>query len=144
MSKFDTDLLTAPMNLKDFIIQYNGRKEIFDLNERYGTTDLTTNKNFFSNNNIVDIFLVITVVISLLVTTLAICLLCKHKKFKTLVDSLALQQVKELGAVSQKDINNECKILTYISLAFTIFGLVMQLCITENQNCAEDTCSLIQ
>ena len=38
------DLLTAPRNLKDFIHQYNGNKEIFDLNGRHGTTDLTPNK----------------------------------------------------------------------------------------------------
>ena len=43
-----------------------------------------------------------------------------------LVASLALQQVKEVGTVTtQKEINTECKILTYISLALTIFGLVM-------------------
>ena len=43
-----------------------------------------------------------------------------------LVVSLALQQVKEVGAVTtQKEINMKCKILTDISLALTIFGLVM-------------------
>ena len=52
-------------------------------------------------------------------------LLCKHKKLRTLLASLALQQVKEVGAVTQKEINTEYKILTYISLAVTIFGLVM-------------------
>ena len=68
--------------------------------------DLTTNKNFFSNNYIVDIFLFITAVISLLVTTLAMYLLCKYKKLRTLVASLALQQVKEVGTVTtQKEIN---------------------------------------
>ena len=39
--------------------------------------------------------------------------------------SLVLQQVKEVGAVTQEEINTECKILTCISLALTIFGLVM-------------------
>ena len=97
------------------------QKEIFDLNERYDTTDLTTNKNFFSHNYIVDIFfLFITAVFSPLVTTLTIYLLCKHKKLRTLVASLALQQVKELGAVTQREIKTECKILSHISLALTI------------------------
>ena len=91
ISKFDTDLLTAPRSLKDFVYQYNYKKEIFDLNKRHSTIDLTTNKNFFTNNYIVDIFLFITAVISLLVTTLAIYLLYKHKKLKTLVASLALE-----------------------------------------------------
>ena len=84
MSKFDTDLLTAPWNLKDYIHQYYSRKEIFDVSRKNGTTDLTTNKYFFSNNYIVNIFLFIAAVISLLVTTLAIYLLCKHKKHRTL------------------------------------------------------------
>ena len=33
-----------------------------------------------------------------------------------LVARLALQQVKEVGTVTQKEFNTECKILTYISL----------------------------
>ena len=62
-----------------------------------------------------------------------------------LMASLVLQQVKEVGAVTNNEINTECKILTYVSLALTILGLVMlQFCITENQNCAEDACSLMQ
>ena len=39
--------------------------------------------------------------------------------------SLVLQKVKEVGAVTQKEINTECKILTCISLALMILGLVM-------------------
>ena len=42
-----------------------------------------------------------------------------------LIASLFLHQVKEVGAVTQKEINSECKTLTYISLVFTILGLVM-------------------
>ena len=40
-------------------------------------------------------------------------------------NSLVLHQVKEVGAVTQKEINSECKTLTYISLVLTILGLVM-------------------
>ena len=39
--------------------------------------------------------------------------------------SFVLHQVKEVGAVTQKEINTECKTLTYISLVLTILGLVM-------------------
>ena len=100
MSKFNSELLTAPKNLKDFIHQYKYKKEIFDLNERYDATDIATNKTFFSNNYTVDVFLFVTAVISLLVITSAIYLLCKHKKLITLVASLALQEVKEVGTVT--------------------------------------------
>ena len=46
-------------------------------------------------------------------------------KLKMLVASLAMQQIKEVGAVTQEEINTECKTLTYISLPLTIFGLLM-------------------
>ena len=39
VSKFYSDLLTAPETLKDFIHQYNHKKVIFDLNERHDTID---------------------------------------------------------------------------------------------------------
>ena len=65
--------------------------------------------------------------ISLLATTLTVCLLCKHKKLRMLIASLLLYQVKEIGAVSQKEINTEHKTLTYISLVLTILGLVIDL-----------------
>ena len=42
-----------------------------------------------------------------------------------LMASLVLHQVKEIGAVTQKEINIECKILSYISSALTVLGLIM-------------------
>ena len=78
-------------------------------------------KIYFSNNYIFDVFLFITAVISRLVTTLAIYLLCKNKKLRTLVASLALQQVKEVGAViTQEEVTTECTIQKYIILALTV------------------------
>ena len=125
VSKFDSNLLTASSDLEYFIHWYTHNKEIFDLQGRHDNTKLITNKNFFSDNYVIDIFLFIAATISLLATPLTIYLLCKHKKLSRLMASLALQQVKEVGAVTQKEINAECKILTYISLALTILGLVM-------------------
>ena len=80
ISKFDPTLLTASSDLKEFINSYTNHKEIFDLQERYDNMELNTNKSFFSKNYIMDIFLFITVIISLLTTTLTVYLLCKHKK----------------------------------------------------------------
>ena len=56
---------------------------------------------------------------------LTVYLLCKHKKLRTLLASLVLQQVKEVEAVTQKEINSECKILAYVSLTLTILGTIM-------------------
>ena len=125
VSKFDSNLLTASSNLKEFIHQYTHKKEIFDLNKRHDNMALTTNKNFFSDNYVIDVFLFIAAIISLLATTSTIYLLCKHQKLRILMVSLVLQQIKEVGTVTWKEINTECKILTYLSLALTLLGLVM-------------------
>ena len=48
ISKFDSNLLTAPRTLKDFIHLYNHKKEIFDLTEGHDNIDkYLPNKNFF-------------------------------------------------------------------------------------------------
>ena len=125
MSKFDSTLLTASSDLKEFIHWYTNYKEIFDLQERHDSMELNMNKNFFSDNYIIDIFLFITAVISLLATTLTVYLLCKCKKLRMLIASLVLHQVKEVGTLTQKEINTECKTLNNISLVLTILGLVM-------------------
>ena len=130
-SKFDSNLLTAPKTLKDFIHQYKRKQEFFDLEERHVNTDMNLpNKNFLSNKCIMDVFLFVTAVISVLVTTLAIYLLCKHMKLRMLVPSLALQQIKEVGTVTEwEDVTTvcTCKIHFYIILALSIsiFSLVI-------------------
>ena len=104
VTKLDSELLTSQKTLTDFIHQYNCRKEIFDLNKRHDNSNTNLpNKNFFSGNFIVEVFLFITPIISVLVTTLAIYFLCKHKKLRTLVTSLALQQIKEVGTVTTQE-----------------------------------------
>ena len=76
VSKFHSNLLTASSNLKDFIHQYTHTKEIFNFQERYGNTELITNKNFFSDSHVIHVSLFIAAIISLLATTLTIYLLC--------------------------------------------------------------------
>ena len=93
--------------------------------ERCDNMELKTNKNFFSEIYIMDIFLFITVIICLLATTLTVYLLYKHKKLQTLIVSLVLHQVKEVGTVIQKEINSECRTVAYISLVLIILGLAM-------------------
>ena len=46
ISKFDASLVTAPKTLKDFIHQYNCKKEVFDLEERHDNMD----KNLLNEN----------------------------------------------------------------------------------------------
>ena len=75
--QFDSTLLTASSNLKEFINSYTNHKDISDLQERHDNIELNTNKNmelhinrnFFSENYIMDIFMFISVILSLLATT---------------------------------------------------------------------------
>ena len=79
-SKFNPSLLTSSSDLKEFIKSYANHMEISDLQEKHDNMELNTNKYFFSENYIVDIFMFISAIISLLATTLTVYLLCKHKK----------------------------------------------------------------
>ena len=66
---FDRSLLHAPTNLINVVQDYTKNKEIFDLEERHVSTIKSlnhSNKNFFSNNYIVDIFVFASSVISLI------------------------------------------------------------------------------
>ena len=98
-TRFDDTLLSAHQTPKEYISQYKEKKEIFDLKERHDINERdvdSANKNFFTNNFIIDIF-VFTIAIILTLTTLIIIYgLCQHNKSRTLVASLALQQVKDV------------------------------------------------
>ena len=85
---------------------------------------LNTNKNVFSANYTLDIFMFISAVISLLATTLTVNLLYRYKKLQALIASLVLHQVKEVGAVTQQT-NSECRTLAYIGIILTILTLVL-------------------
>ena len=99
-TRFDKTLFSAPQTLKEYVPQYKQKNEIFDLKERHDIDideiDVDSpNKNVFTNNFIIDIF-VFTIAIIMTINTLMILYMpCKHNKLRTLVASLALQQVKE-------------------------------------------------
>ena len=95
------------------------------MQERHDNMKLNTNKDFFSDSYIVDIFMFVFMIVSLLATALAVYLLCKHQKHQTLITSFVLHQVKEVGTVTQKEINSGCRTLAYIGIILTILGLLM-------------------
>ena len=108
---------------------YANNKEIFDLKERHVSTVESlnnSNKNFFSNNYIVDIFMFTSSIISLISTTLDIYLFCKHKHIRTLVASLILHKIKEVEASSSsKETSSECRTLAYIGIILTVLSLII-------------------
>ena len=92
-TRLDDTRLLVPQTLKEYISQYKQKKEIFDLKARHDIDEIdidSPNKNFFTNNFSVDIF-VFTIAIILTITTLIILyVLCKHNKLRTSGASLAL------------------------------------------------------
>ena len=94
------------------------------MQERHGST-FNTNKNFFSNNHILDTFVFISSIISLISTTLILYLIYKHKKIRMLVASLALHQIKEVSVNSRETNPAECATLAYIGINLTILSLIL-------------------
>ena len=64
------------------------------MKERQDIDIESPNKIFFTNNLIVDIFIFTVAIISAITTLIILYLLYKHNKLRTIVASLALQQVK--------------------------------------------------
>ena len=126
---FDSSLQYTPTNLKNSMHDFANNKEIFDLKERHVSTVKplnNPNKNFFSNNYIVVIFVFTSSTISLISTILVIYLFCKHKHLRTLVASLILHKIKEVEASSSfKETNSECKTLACIGIILTVLSLII-------------------
>ena len=124
--RFDDTLSSAPQTLKEYISQYKQKKEISDLKERHDIDDIdieSPNKNFFSNNLKIDIFIFRVAIILAITTLIILYLLCKHNKLRALLASLTLQQVKEISVTAIKqDTNNACNCTSqsYIILALSI------------------------
>ena len=125
----NSSLQHALTNLKSFMHNYANNKKIFDLKERHVSTVESlnnSNKNFFFNNYILDIFMFAASIISLISVTLIEYLFCKHKHIRMLVASLILHKIKEVEAnSSSKETNSECKTLAYIGIILTILSLVI-------------------
>ena len=98
--------------------------------ERHDIDIESPNKNFFTSNLIVDIFVFTVAIISAITTLIILYLLCKHNKLRTLVVSLALQQVREVStSVMKQDTNNTCDCTSQcyiiVALIISIIGLVI-------------------
>ena len=75
------------------------------MQERHKNCLDLTNKNSFFNNHTIDIFLFVTALILFMVMSIAMYIICRHTKLKSLVTSLALQQIREADVVSVRQYN---------------------------------------
>ena len=102
------------------------------MKERHDIDELETefaSKNFVTNNFIIDVFMFVIAIISVISAIIIIYAICKHNKLRALVTSLAFQQAKEVKAeeVNEGNYNCECTVHFYIILALSIIliGLVV-------------------
>ena len=119
---YDNSLTNRPSKLKEFLdnnIHSTDDKEVFDLQKRH----TTPYKNFFLNQ-MVNIFMFTSSIISIITITLVIYLFCKHKHIRTIVASLILHKAEEIEAKLTTETNNpECGTLAYIGMTLTILSM---------------------
>ena len=85
-SGVDDSLFTASQTLKEYMLHYKHQKDIFDLQERHDVKELdleTPNKNFFTNNFIMDVIVFIIAIMLVIITMIILYVLYKHNKLKT-------------------------------------------------------------
>ena len=129
---FDSKLLKAPKTLKDFVYQYQQKKQILDKCENNVNT---LGKQSFFDNYIINIFLFIAAILSMIATAEIVCIMCKHAKLKALLTGIAFQPIKGTDAISDSINENEnctCKAQWYTiaALALMIMGLILLILAT--------------
>ena len=72
---------------------------------------LNTKFSSFHNSFMVDLFLFVNALITIIVTMIVIYVVCSHSKLKTLVTNIALQHLKKVEATDPKfqDMYCTCK-----------------------------------
>ena len=92
---FNSKLLEAPKTVKDFVYQYKQKKEILAKHENQSNK---ISKHSFFNNYIMDVFLLIAAILSMITTAAIVSIICEHAKLKALVTGIAFQPIKGTDA----------------------------------------------
>ena len=93
---FDSKLLKAPKTLKDFVYQYQQKKQILDKQEHNCNK---TSKHSSFDNYIMDVFLFKAAILSMVATSAIVCIVCKHKKLNALLTGIAFQPLGGTDAI---------------------------------------------
>ena len=123
MFDFDSELLEVPKTLKDFVYQYQQKKLILDKRENNDDS-----KHLFFNSYIMDIFLFIATILSMIATATIVCIVCKRAKVKALLTGIAFQPIKQTDVIFGNE-NEHCKCTaqwyTIAALASMTIGLIV-------------------
>ena len=115
-----------PKTLKDLVYQYKQKGQII------GKANNKNTKQSFFDNIIMDGFLFIATILSMIATAAIIHLICRHTKSKALLTGIAFQPVKQTEAIfgNGKEQQNcdthwyTITVLTLMVIVFTIYILV--------------------
>ena len=130
MFEFDSKLLKTPKTLKELVYQYKQKGQISDNREN------NNGKHSFFNNPIMDIFLFIDAILSMIATAAIAHIVCRHAKLKALITGIAFQPIKQTEAIFS--IGNEqhnCTMQWYTIAALTlmIIGLTIYILATTQK-----------
>ena len=131
LSEFDSKLLKAPKTLKDLVHQHKQKGQI---SSEINKSD--TNHSIF-DNIIMDIFLFIATILSMIATAAIIFLICKCTKLKALLTGIAFQPVKQTEAIfgiGKEQQNCATQWYTIRALTLMIIGLTIYI-LAATQKC---------
>ena len=123
--------MKAPKTLKVLVYQYKQKGQIL-----HKTNNKSTKHSFF-DNIIMDIFLFVAAILSMIATVAIIHLVCRHTKLKALLTGIAFQLVKQTEAIfgNGKDQQN-CATQWYTIPALTLMVIVLTIYIlVTTQKC---------
>ena len=104
MFNFDSKLLEAPKTLKEFVHQYQQKKQILN------KVNSDKIKHSFLDNYRMDIFLFIATILSMIATAAIVCIIRKHAQLKAFLTGIAFQPVKQSEVIFGSNNENEhCK-----------------------------------
>ena len=120
--QFDSKLLTAPKTLKDLVYQYKQKGQILNKTNNKNT------KHSFFDNIIMDVFLFIVTILSMIATAAIIHLVCRHTQLKALLTGIAFQPVKQTEAIFDNgEEQQNCAKQWYTKAALTLMIIALAI-----------------
>ena len=129
-SEFDFKLLKPLKTLKDLVHQHEQKGQILNKINKSDT------KHSIFDNIIMDIFLFIATILSMIATAAIIHLICKHTKLKALLMGIAFQPVKQTEAIfgtGKEQQNCTTQWYTITALTLMIIGLTIYIFATKQK-----------
>ena len=93
MLEFGSKLLKAPKTLKELVYQYKQK------GQRLNKIENTNTKHSFFNNLIMDVFLFIAAILSMIATAAITHTVSKHATLKALITGITFQPIKQTEAI---------------------------------------------